>query len=154
LGDTAYYSNEFWKYRTLAIGISYILLGYSFSQSERKVLSGVLYSFGVIGFLGSAIALQGYKPTQNYFWELIFPVLNMVIILISVKLRSKSFLVFGSLFLIGYIIKITSEYFSDSLGWPVALVIAGFGIMGVGYLIVWIRKKYFIVSPPAPVPMV
>ncbi len=51
-------------------------------------------------------------------------------------------LVFGSLFLGGYLAKITGEYFSDSLGWPLALVLVGFMLMGVGYLTFRLKRTY------------
>jgi hypothetical protein len=43
----------------------------------------------------------------------------------------------------GYILKITGEYFADSLSWPVALMVAGFALIGVGYFTFYLRKKYF-----------
>lgn len=50
----------------------------------------------------------------------------------------------------GYILKITSEYFADSLGWPLALMIAGFGMIGVGYLTVYIKRKNATQPPSVP----
>ena len=95
-----------------------------------------------MGFLGAALALGGWSPQQNIFWELIFPGLVFGIIFLSVYLKNKSFLVFGALYLMAYIIKITSEYFSQSLGWPLALVLAGFMLMGIGYFAFYLNQKY------------
>ena len=53
---------------------------------------------------------------------------------LSVHLRSKALLTFGSLFLGAYLAKITGEYFSDSMGWPLALAVLGLLLMGVGFL--------------------
>jgi hypothetical protein len=64
------------------------------------------------------------------------------VILLSIWLKSKSFLVFGALFLMIYILKITSEYFTNSLGWPLALVLAGLLLIGIGALSVWLNKRY------------
>jgi len=41
-----------------------------------------------------------------------------------------------------YILKITFEYFSSGLGWPLALVIAGLAMIGVGYMSISLKKKY------------
>jgi hypothetical protein len=101
-----------------------------------------LYAFGSLGFLGAALALGGWAPEQNVFWELIFPLLVFGIIFLSIYVKSRAFLVFGSLFLIGYIFKLTGEYFSNTLGWPLALVLAGLLIMGVGYYAVRINRQY------------
>ncbi|OGX24548.1 MAG: hypothetical protein A3D10_08335 [Omnitrophica WOR_2 bacterium RIFCSPHIGHO2_02_FULL_48_11] len=129
-------------YRCLIAALTYIFLGYYWRERESKVLSDWLYGFGVMGFLGAALALGGWSPQQNIFWELIFPGLVFGIIFLSVYLKNKSFLVFGALYLMAYIIKITSEYFSQSLGWPLALVLAGFMLMGIGYFAFYLNQKY------------
>lgn len=141
-GSLYFQDLKFNEYRVLIAGLSYILLGYAFSKSERAPLSAFLYGFGILGFLGSALALGGWSPEQNVFWELIFPVLVFGAIFISINIKSKAFLTWGTIFLMAYILKITSEYFSSGLGWPLALVIAGLAMIGVGYLSISIRKKY------------
>ena len=66
----------------------------------------------------------------------------MGIIFLSIYVKNKAFLVFGSMFLMGYILKITSEYFAQSLGWPLALVIAGLALIATGYFSFYLNKKY------------
>jgi MFS family permease len=134
---------KIYEYRFLILGLGYMLLGYYFSSTLRKSLSGFLNGFGSLMFLGSAMALGGYSPNENIFWELIYPVLVFGLLFLSVYVKSKAYLVFGSLFLIGYILKLTGEYFTTGLGWPLALVLAGLAIMGVGYYAVKLNKKYF-----------
>ena len=68
--------------------------------------------------------------------------LNFGVLFLSVALKSRAMLVIGSLYLMGYILKITAEYFSDSLGWPISLVIAGFALIAVGYGTFRINQKY------------
>ena len=41
-----------------------------------------------------------------------------------------------------YILKITSEYFTEGLGWPLALVLAGLAMIGVGYVSLSVSRKY------------
>lgn len=142
IGGSPYFGAEFWEYRILITGITYLLLGYFFSQDEKEALAGPLYGFGVLAFLGSALALGGWSPNQNAFWELIFPGLVFGIIFLSIHVKSKSFLTFGSMFLMAYILKITSEYFSQGLGWPLALVLAGLTLVGVGYFAFYLNRKY------------
>lgn len=137
-----FYDYKIYAYRTLVTGLAYMLIGYYFTQTSQRALSGALYAFGSIGFLGAAMVLGGYSPNQNVFWELIYPLLVFGIIFLSITVKSKAFLVFGSLFLVGYIFKLTGEYFSNSFGWPLSLVLAGFLIMAVGYYTVRINKKY------------
>lgn len=132
--DPRFAKAEFFEYRILAVGLAFLVLGWAFSGTERDGLSGPLYTFGSLAFLGSALALGGWKPSQNVFWELIFPGLVFVVLYLSVTLRSMALLTFGSLFLGAYLAKITGEYFSDSMGWPLALMVLGLLLMGVGYL--------------------
>jgi hypothetical protein len=141
-GGPYFDSMKFYEYRVLLTGAAYILIGYAFSKTDRSPLCGFLYGFGILGFLGAALSLGGWSPSQNVFWELIYPGLALGTIFLSVHLKSKAFLVWGTLFLMIYILKITSEYFSEGLGWPLALVIAGLAMIGVGYMSFSIRRKY------------
>lgn len=145
VGENFTYSDmsKIWEYRFLVTGLSYMFLGYAFRETTQKALTGVLYGFGSMIFLTTGLVLGGWMPEQNMFWELIYPLLVFGIVFLSVYIKSKSFLVFGSLGLIGYILKITGEYFTEGLGWPLALVLAGLVIMVVGYYAVKINKKYF-----------
>lgn len=133
---------EFSAYRVLCTGLVYALLGYYFSETPRRAITGVLYGFGVFCFLGAALSLGGWEPHQNWFWELIFPGLVFGVMFMSVYLKSKAFLTFGSLYLIAYIFKITSEYFAESLGWPLVLVLSGLGLIAIGHLHFSLKKKY------------
>lgn len=143
INNSLYFQDfKFNEYRILIAGLSYILIGYAFSKSERVPLSAFLYGFGILGFLGSALALGGWSPEQNIFWELIFPVLVFGAIFISINIKSKAFLTWGTIFLMAYILKITSEYFSSGLGWPLVLVISGLAMIGIGSISISIGKKY------------
>jgi hypothetical protein len=114
---------KFYMYRILVAGVAYMLIGYAFSKNERAPLSGFLYGFGILGFLGAALALGGWEPNQNVFWELIYSGLVFGALFLSVHIKSKAFLTFGTIFLMAYIIKITLEYFSSGLGWPSLLLL-------------------------------
>ncbi len=145
VGQNLLYENseKIWQYTFLVEGLAWMLVGYYLKTTSFKAVTGVLYGFGVLAFLGSSLALGGWSPNQNAFWELIYPLLVFGVIFLSVYVKSKAFLVFGSLFLIGYILKLTGEYFESGLGWPLALVLAGLAIMGVGYWAVKLNKQYF-----------
>ncbi len=147
IGSNPYFADiKFYEYRFLMVGLSYVLLGYYLSSTEQKELTEGLYGFGSLFFLGAALALGGWKPSQDVLWELVFPGLVFVVLFLSVHLKSKSFLVFGTIFLMAYILKITSEYFSGTLGWPFSLVICGITLIGVGYYAFTLNKKYLSVK--------
>lgn len=135
---------QFINYRILATGLAFLLLGYSFEQTDRQVLTGWLYGIGVIAFLGAGLVLGEWKPSQSAFWEVIYPGLVFGIIFISTHVKSRILLVFASLALGAYLTKITAEYFEDSLGWAFMLVIVGFMLMGVAYLAIRVNRDYLL----------
>ena len=138
-----YFANaHFNEYRVLLMGIVYMLLGYSSAVSWLTRIRGFLYFVGSTAFLSATISLGGWKPEQDLFWELVFPLLAFAIMYLGVHLKRNSLLVISGLFIMGYILKLTFEYFTDSLGWPLALVIAGLSLIGVGYGMVVMNKKY------------
>ena len=132
---------HFTSYQFLVIGLTYLSLGHAFLSRREAPLTKYLYAFGLTFFFLSALELGGYAPEQNWFWELIYPGLALGATLLSVPLRSRSFLIVGALALVVYIFKITGEYFSDSFGWPLALVIAGLALIGVGTLFVRLNAR-------------
>lgn len=143
VGSAPYFDDwKFYQYRVLIAGLTYMLLGHAFSKNERVSLSNFLYGFGIFGFLGAALTLGGWEPNQNVFWELIYPGLIFAALFLSIHIKSKSFLTWGTIFLMAYILKITSEYFSSGLGWPLALVLAGLAMIGAGYMSISLKKKY------------
>lgn len=142
IGSNPRFGWEFSAYRVLCTGLAYAFLGHHFTQTPQRTLTGALYGFGALFFLGAALALGDWKPNQNEFWEAVFPGLVFGVMFLSVYLTSKAFLTFGSIYLMVYILKITAEYFADSLGWPLALVLTGLGLIAIGTLHFNLKKKY------------
>lgn len=133
---------HFYEYRVLILGITYILLGYYFFQTNRRFITNLLYFFGLVMFLGASMALQGFSPKVNVFWQLIYPFLLVLTFWGSVKLQSKVFLIMATIFTFGEISKLTAEYFSKSIGWPISLITAGLIIMGIGYMSFEMNKRF------------
>ena len=133
---------SFVNYRILFAGLAFMLFGYSFVGTVREPLTGWLYFFGVSGFLGAGLALGEWKPNQNVFWEAVYPGLVFGIIFLSTYIKSRIFLIFGSIALGAYLTKITAEYFSDSLGWAFSLVLVGFLLMGIAYVAVRVNRRH------------
>lgn len=130
-------------YRSLVIFVSYLSLGYHyFLYHKRPAIRGWLLGIGAFGTLAVTLALGGWKPNQSLFWEFFYPFITFGFIYWSTSLKSKAVLFFGASALVGYLGKITSEYFADSIGWPLTLVLLGFIIILIGYWAVYINKKY------------
>lgn len=137
------------QYRFLILGISYLLIGYGWEKSAT-LLAQAMYAIGSAMFLGGALSLGGYAPSANEFWEIIYIGLNFGVLFLSVALKSRLMLAVGSLFLMGYIMKMTAEYFSDSFGWPLSLIISGFALIGIGYATFAINNRYIKQSSANP----
>jgi membrane-bound ClpP family serine protease len=68
--------------------------------------------------------------------------LSLGIVFLSTQLKSRAMLVWGTIFFMAYLIKISAEYFADSVGWPAALIISGLAMIAVGYYAFRIKKQY------------
>ncbi len=75
-------------------------------------------------------------------WNLLYAFMLVGAVSLAVKIKKTSALVVTSIAIIAYLLKITSIYFADSLGWAIILILAGFIIIGVGYFTYRIHKKY------------
>ncbi|MDB5204777.1 MAG: hypothetical protein JWP09_805 [Candidatus Taylorbacteria bacterium] len=140
-----YYNNDFLKWASMLLGASYISIAYgyqSISQAidtgdlkEKKAIQNILYGFGTLAILGAGIFVGG--GFDVFYIALIFGAFYG-----SVYVKSRSMLTLGAFFLMAHIIKLTSKYFVSSIGWPVALILVGFLVIGVGYLTFYLNRKF------------
>lgn len=134
---------EFFEYRAIAVGLSYLFLAFAFADTPRKPLSGFLYGAGTVALLGAVFALAGgFGSRGNVIWGLVSLGLVLAVLGASVYLRSKAMLTFGSIFLVIYLINFTNRFFKKSPDWPLALLFFGLMLMGVGFLILQLKRRY------------
>lgn len=133
-----------YQYLTMAIGGGYLLLGFSFRDGWNNKLIGFLYFFGITGILGAAFVIV----LDSGLWELFYFLLVFGGLFLSVYMKSRVILIISTAFLIAHVSYITSQYFANSLGWPVYLVILGFIFIGLGYASITINNKY--IKNPEP----
>ena len=139
------YSFDFIKWAVMLMGFAYILIGYGMGPAvqlandsdtkEKNVVRNIFYRLGALSVLGAGISIGGY-------FDILFIAFIFATFYGSVYLKSQSMLALGALFLMAHIVKLTSKYFVDSIGWPVSLIIVGFLIIGVGYMTYSLNKKY------------
>lgn len=129
-------------YRVLFVGLCYIALGWLLKNTNEKPIIGFLYGAGSAGALGAMLALTSLPSgNPNLFWIIVLPIIALATMLASSPLKQKILILTGGVFFLSDIFRITAQYFSKGLGWPLALVIAGFVFMGVGYLAVYLSRK-------------
>lgn len=129
---------DLYAYLTMVVGACYLLLGHSFRGGWNKILIGILYFLGITAFLGAAFS----RVFDSGFWQMLYFVLIVGSYYLAVFLRSRSILVMSTIFLIAHVSYITSEYFADSIGWPITLVVLGFIFIGLGYVSFHLNRKY------------
>ncbi|MDQ3014507.1 MAG: DUF2157 domain-containing protein [bacterium] len=142
--DELLFDNNLIQWATMFLGFWYIALAYGFTgilsandprPQEKKAVSHLLYAGGTLAILGAGISIGG-------IWDLIFILFIFGAFYASIFLRSRAMLIIAAGFLVGHVIKLTSKYFIDSIGWPLALIICGFIVIGVGYMTYYFNKKY------------
>lgn len=129
---------DWYAYLTMAIGASYLLLAHAFREGWNKKLLGALHCLGSGGFLAAAFS----QVNDSVAWQFLYFLIVLGGLLVSVYMKSRSILAMSTLFLIAHVSYITSEYFADSLGWPISLVVLGFMFIALGYASVEINRKY------------
>ncbi len=138
------------EYRFLLLGASYVILAYGF-HLRYKTLTAWTYAAGTFMFLGASFALGGFKPDVNQWWEIAFVGTWFALIALSTYTKSKAMLIIASLYLMAYILKLTSEYFSDVIGWPLALIAAGIVLIAIAYGTYTTNRRYLYSTPAHPV---
>jgi hypothetical protein len=127
-----------YAYLTMIIGVSYLVLADGMRTFWSRYLVGILNAAGSFGIFAAAFS----QVFDSFFWELIFVPLLIAGIYWSTFTQSRSILAFSSLFVFIYVSYITNEYFADSLGWPISLVLLGFIFLCMGYFSLRLNREY------------
>lgn len=139
-GQVVYNSGDIYAYLTMVVGICYLLLAYAFRNGWNQRLNGLINFLGATGLLAATFSRVFDSP----LWQVLFFAIAIGGLAYATYIHRRSVLVISTLFLIGHFVYITGEYFADSIGWPVSLVILGFIIIGLGYVSIALNKKYII----------
>lgn len=106
--------------------------------------AGWLYFFGLFGFFSCSLFwFEPYGAQVNtVIWNIIYPIAAAAIMYASIRLQSKLFLIIGSLALTAYVLKITAQYFAETIGWPIAMIIFGLLVIGIASQANVIRQRF------------
>lgn len=129
--------NEFnWNQRLLIsvwFGISCIIVAYLIDIRTRRRdgdFAFWLYLFGLMAFwFGMTLMGDG-----NEFQKFIYFLINLGLMLLSVVLRRKVFMVFGAMGVFGYLSHLAYSVFKDAVLFPFALTALGISIIYLGVL--------------------
>ncbi|MEO8482768.1 MAG: DUF2157 domain-containing protein [Acidobacteriota bacterium] len=94
-------------------------------------------------FIGAAACLAGlFDLVESTMVELSFLAAASGFVYLSVVLRSRTLLVVATLAILSYTGYFTAEHFTESVGWPIALVAFGLFMIGLSALAVRIDRRY------------
>ena len=136
-----WWDNDLYKWAVIILGIAYLLIAYGLrianasAEKEKAAVKSMLYGAGTLAVLGASITIGG-------IFDIVMIALIFAAFYGSVYLRSRAMLLLAGFFLMAHLVKLTSKYFVDSIGWPVALILVGFLIIGVGYGTFYVNKTY------------
>ncbi len=134
----AYDNENIYAYFYMMIGAVYLALAYAFRVGWNKYLVSILYILGGALFLGATFS----QVFDSIAWQLIYFLILSGGFLLSVYAKKRYIFAISIIFLVAHIVYITNEYFADSIGWPISLLILGFLFIGLGYAFFTINKRY------------
>lgn len=125
------------KMNILVTGFYLLCLAHALAKSRHAAIADIWMLFGAGGLLYGSYALL-----ENTAAEPLFAGISAFLVYLSVVLRSRTLLFVSTAALLCYIGEYTGEYFKDTLGWPVTLIILGVLMLGLGSVAVRLHNKY------------
>jgi len=111
----------------IGMGLSIMAVAWRIDRSVHRAISPFWYFLGSVGLLWSVFDLIEGIPLI----DLLYLPLTIFLMLISTRMHSRTLLLVSTFALLGFLGYYTNEYFADVTGWPIALMIMGFLLIGV-----------------------
>jgi len=126
------YSWDERKWLSVLFGLAILLASYlaDLRSRVRQDFAFWGYLFGLLAFWGGLTVMEGGSETTKAIYALI----NVGLIVVSVLLRQRAFIVFGALGILGYLGHLSYSVFRDSLLFPVVLTMGGILLIYLGVL--------------------
>lgn len=126
----------------LVLGLSGLMVSWGISKTGHKTISAFYYFWGSI--LAAAAAFDFLEDTPA---DVLLIGVAAAIIYLSTQAASRTLLTVGVISLLAYLGYFTDEYFSDIVGWPIALIVLGLVMIGISIFAVKLGKKIKNSSP-------
>jgi len=123
---------------TLVAGLSMMLVALGIDAARYRWNVSAWASVGSVFFFVALFDLVKDEP-----FEILFAVMTGFGVYVSVQTRARAILVTSVLSFLLYISYFTAEHFSDSLGWPLVLMLIGVAFVAVGYGALRFNRQYF-----------
>lgn len=120
----------------IGLGLSIMAAAWRMDMTPHRSIAPFWYSIGSVGLLWSVFDVVESTPFDVAF---LFFAAGMMYL--SVRMYSRSLLIISTGALLGFLGYYTAEYFADVTGWPIALIIMGFMLVGVSAYAVKLDRK-------------
>ncbi|MEN1729059.1 MAG: hypothetical protein AAGJ52_11530 [Pseudomonadota bacterium] len=121
-----------WELVTLVMGISGMLVSWALERTAFKLLCGLSW-----WVYSSSMAIGAFALLESEFpLDLLLIGVGAILVQVSVLVRRRTLLALAVIVLLSYLGYYTQEYFADTLGWPIALILFGAALLAAsGYAI-------------------
>jgi hypothetical protein len=110
---------------SIIFGLAMLFVAYQIDHRTKEDYAFWLYFFGLTAFWGGLSSLQ----SDSEFRKFLYCVLNVGLVVLSVLLRRRVFLVFGALGVNAYLANLAWRVFEHSLLFPFVLTLLGLAII-------------------------
>lgn len=125
------------NWASLITGVCVIFAAYGMHKADRYPR---LVALGY--FIGSIMAYAGlFDLVQNTSVELIYLAVTASVLYACVVLQSRALLLTTVIAMLAFIGYFSEKHFSNSLGWPVTLVVMGVVFLGIGAIAINVKQR-------------
>ena len=118
------------------MGASLLCLAGAIDKTKHRAITPFGYFVGGLFLLCAFWSFVEGGPL-----ELSYLALNAFVVYLSLRLASRTLLFVSVLGLMGYLSYFTYEYFADVIGWPIAMIMMGFIMIGTSAYAVKLGQK-------------
>jgi len=119
------------------IGTSLLCIAYALTNSRHAAIAPFWYFVGSVSLLVSV-----FDAVEHTAFELAYLGIAAFMVFLSTFVRSRTLLLVSTLAMLCYIGWYSEDHFANTLGWPLALIIAGLALIGLGGMAVKLNNKY------------
>jgi hypothetical protein len=125
------------KIVAMTVGASLLLAAAGIERTRYRGVTPLWFFLGGAAFLGGLFDLVDRTP-----FELAFLVVAAGFVYLSVVWHSRTLLGVATAGILAYTAWFTGQYFADSVGWPLALIVFGLLMIGLSSLALRIDRDY------------
>jgi uncharacterized membrane protein len=120
----------------MLLGLSGLYVSYGLTKTIHHAVAPFFFFFA-----GISVAAASFDYFEDSALDVLLIGVSGGLIALSVFAKSRTLLTVGIISLLAFLGYFTDEYFKDIVGWPIALIILGFLMIGISVFAVKIGRK-------------